>query len=148
MSELKEFRYWHIPHAHQIELRVFPETAWSEATFWSELAADNRYYLCFEENEELIGYGGIALNGAEADLQTLVIKPEFQKRGLASELLTKLLDKAKEGGAKRVFLEVVFDNDPAIALYKKFNFEQIALRQKYYPNGKAAVIMQLDWRGL
>ncbi len=148
MSELKEFRYWHIPQAHQIELRVFSETAWSEATFWSELAADNRYYFCFEENEELIGYGGIALNGSEADLQTLVIKPEFQKKGLASELLTKLLEKAKASGAKRVFLEVVFDNDPAIALYKKFNFEQIALRQKYYPNGKAAAIMQLDWRGL
>ncbi|MGA1678861.1 MAG: GNAT family N-acetyltransferase, partial [Candidatus Nanopelagicales bacterium] len=94
------------------------------------------------------GYGGIALNGSEADLQTLVIKPEFQKKGMASELLTKLLEKAKKSGAKRVFLEVVFDNAPAIALYKKFNFEQIALRQKYYPNGKAAVVMQLDWRGL
>ncbi|MGA0078665.1 MAG: ribosomal protein S18-alanine N-acetyltransferase [Candidatus Nanopelagicales bacterium] len=147
MSELREFRYWHIPQAHQIELTVFPETAWSEATFWSELAADNRYYLCFEENEELIGYGGIALKGSEADLQTLVIKPEFQQKGLASELITKLLEKTKESDAKRVFLEVVFDNEPAIALYKKFKFEQIALRQKYYPNGKAAVIMQLDWRG-
>jgi ribosomal protein S18 acetylase RimI-like enzyme len=42
----------------------------------------------------------------------------------------------------------VFDNNNAIELYKKFKFEQIAVRQKYYPNGKAAVIMQLDWRGL
>lgn len=148
MSELKEFRDWHIPKAHDIELKVFPDTAWSEAIFQSELAQDNRYYLCFEENEELIGYGGVALNGSEADLQTLVIAPEFQGKGLASKLLQALLEKAKTSGAKRVFLEVVFDNTAAIALYKKFNFEQIAVRQKYYPNGKAAIIMQLDWRGL
>ncbi len=148
MSELIEFRYWHIPKAHQIELKVFPETAWSEASFWSELAAENRYFLAIEENDELMGYGGIALNGSEADIQTLVIAPEFQKQGLASKILSELLTKAKSSDVKRVFLEVVFDNEAAIALYKKFGFEQIAIRQKYYPNGKAAVIMQLDWRGL
>jgi ribosomal-protein-alanine N-acetyltransferase len=148
MTELIEFRYWHIPKAHEIELKVFAQTPWGEAAFWSELAQPNRHYLCFEENEELIGYGGIALNGSEADLQTLVIAPASQGKGLASELLTQLLAKAKTSGVKRVFLEVVFDNEAAIALYKKFKFEQIALRQKYYPNGKAAIIMQLDWRGL
>jgi [ribosomal protein S18]-alanine N-acetyltransferase len=148
MIEIKEFRYWHIPRAHQIEQKVFPETAWSEATFWSELAQDNRYYLAIEIDTELIGYGGMAFNGAEADLQTLVIAPAFQKQGLASRLLEKLLEKTKSTEAKRVFLEVVFDNEAAINLYKKYNFQQISLRQKYYPNGKAAVIMQLDWRGL
>jgi len=148
MVEIKEFRYWHIAPAAQIDKEVFIDTAWSEATFWGELAQDNRYYLAIEDNSELIGYGGVAFNGAEADLQTLVIRPSHQRQGLASELLEKLLAKTKTTNAKRVFLEVVFDNNSAIELYKKFKFEQIAVRQKYYPNGKAAVIMQLDWRGL
>lgn len=148
MVEIKEFRYWHIPTAAQIDKQVFIDTAWSEATFWSELAQANRYYLAVEDNSELIGYGGVAFNGAEADLQTLVIRPSHQRQGLANKLLEKLLAKTKTTNAKRVFLEVVFDNDSAIELYKKFKFEQIAIRQKYYPNGKAAIIMQLDWRGL
>jgi [ribosomal protein S18]-alanine N-acetyltransferase len=148
MVEIKDFRYWHISPAAEIDNQVFNETAWSEATFWGELAQDNRYYLAVEDNSELIGYGGVAFNGAEADLQTLVIRPSHQRQGLASELLEKLLAKTKTTQAKRVFLEVVFDNSQAIELYKKFKFEQIAIRQKYYPNGKAAVIMQLDWRGL
>jgi ribosomal-protein-alanine N-acetyltransferase len=148
MVEIKDFRYWHIAPAAQIDKAVFIDTAWSEATFWGELAQDNRYYLAIEDNSELIGYGGVAFNGAEADLQTLVIRPSHQRQGLASELLEKLLAKTKTTNAKRVFLEVVFDNNSAIELYKKFKFEQIAVRQKYYPNGKAAVIMQLDWRGL
>ncbi len=148
MVEIKDFRYWHIAPAAQIDKAVFIDTAWSEATFWGELAQDNRYYLAIEDDSELIGYGGVAFNGAEADLQTLVIRPSHQRQGLASELLEKLLAKTKTTNAKRVFLEVVFDNNSAIELYKKFKFEQIAVRQKYYPNGKAAVIMQLDWRGL
>jgi [ribosomal protein S18]-alanine N-acetyltransferase len=148
MVEFKEFRYWHIEPASEIDKQVFTDTAWSEATFWGEIAQTNRYYLAVEEDSKLIGYGGVAFNGAEADLQTLVIHPAYQKRGLASELLTQLLAKTKTTNAKRVFLEVVFDNEAAISLYKKFNFEQIAVRQKYYPNGKAAIIMQLDWRGL
>lgn len=148
MIEIKDFRYWHIPSAQAIEQTVFSETAWSEAIFWSELAQDNRYYLAVEHDSELIGYGGMAFNGAQADLQTLVIAPDFQKQGLASKLLEKLLEKTQLTQAKRVFLEVVFDNQAAINLYKKFNFQQISLRQKYYSNGKAAVIMQLDWRGL
>ncbi len=147
MIEIKDFRYWHIPPAQTIEQAVFSETAWSEATFWGELAQDNRYYLAVEHDAELIGYGGMAFNGAEADLQTLVIAPAFQKQGLASTLLKKLLEKTQTTAARRVFLEVVFDNEAAINLYKKFDFKQISLRQKYYPNGKAAIIMQLDWRG-
>ena len=93
-----------------------------------------------------MGFGGVAFNGVDADIQTMVIKPEYQKKGYGKKLLDALLEKIKENKVNRVFLEVVAGNKPAISLYLSRKFEQIAKRTNYYPNGSDAVIMQLDLR--
>ena len=144
---LTEFSWWHVVKAHELDKQAFNATAWSLSTFWSELTQRNRYYLALvDEKKEIMGFGGIAFNGADADIQTMVIKPEFQKKGYGKQLLDALLEKVKENNSKRVFLEVVAENKPAISLYLSRTFEQIAKRSNYYPDGSDAVIMQLDLR--
>jgi ribosomal-protein-alanine N-acetyltransferase len=130
---LTEFSWWHVAKAHEIDKQAFNASAWSLPTFWSE-------------KKEIMGFGGIAFNGADADIQTMVIKPEFQKKGYGKKLLDALLEKVYENKSKRVFLEVVAENKPAISLYLSRKFEQIAQRSNYYPDGSDAVIMQLDLR--
>ena len=144
---LTELSWWHVAKAYEIDKQVFNATAWSLPTFWSEFTQRNRYYLALvDEKKEIVGFGGIAFNGADADIQTMVIKPEFQKKGYGKQLLDALLEKVKENNSKRVFLEVVAENKPAISLYLSRKFEQIAKRSNYYPDGSDAVIMQLDLR--
>ena len=144
---LTEFSWWHVAKAHEIDKQAFSASAWSLPTFWSELTQRNRYYLALvDEKKEIMGFGGIAFNGADADIQTMVIKPEFQKKGYGKKLLDALLEKVYENKSKRVFLEVVAENKPAISLYLSRKFEQIAQRSNYYPDGSDAVIMQLDLR--
>ena len=144
---LTEFSWWHVAKAHEIDKSAFNAAAWSLATFWSELTQRNRYYLALvDEKKEIVGFGGVAFNGVDADIQTMVIKPEYQKKGYGKQLLDALLEKVKEHKSNRVFLEVVADNKPAISLYLSRKFEQIAKRSNYYPNGTDAVIMQLDLR--
>ena len=144
---LTELSWWHIAKAYEIDKQVFNATAWSLPTFWSEFTQRNRCYLALvDEKKEIMGFGGIAFNGADADIQTMVIKPEFQKKGYGKQLLDALLEKVKENNSKRVFLEVVAENKPAISLYLSRKFEQIAKRSNYYPDGSDAVIMQLDLR--
>jgi ribosomal-protein-alanine N-acetyltransferase len=144
---LTEFSWWHVAKAHEIDKQAFNASAWSLPTFWSELTQRNRYYLALvDEKKEIMGFGGIAFNGADADIQTMVIKPEFQKKGYGKKLLDALLEKVYENKSKRVFLEVVAENKPAISLYLSRKFEQIAQRSNYYPDGSEAVIMQLDLR--
>jgi ribosomal-protein-alanine N-acetyltransferase len=144
---LTEFSWWHVAKAHEIDKQAFNASAWSLPTFWSELTQRNRYYLALvDEKQEIMGFGGIAFNGADADIQTMVIKPEFQKKGYGKKLLDALLEKVYENKSKRVFLEVVAENKPAISLYLSRKFEQIAQRSNYYPDGSDAVIMQLDLR--
>jgi ribosomal-protein-alanine N-acetyltransferase len=144
---LTEFSWWHVAKAHEIDKQAFNASAWSLPTFWSELTQRNRYYLALvDEKKEIMGFGGIAFNGADADIQTMVIKPEFQKKGYGKKLLDALLEKVYENKSKRVFLEVVAENKPAISLYLSRKFEQIAQRSNYYPDGSDALIMQLDLR--
>ena len=145
--KLTEFSWWHVVKAHEIDKQAFNASAWSLPTFWSELTQRNRYYLALvDEKKEIMGFGGIAFNGADADIQTMVIKPEFQKKGYGKKLLDALLEKVYENKSKRIFLEVVAENKPAISLYLSRKFEQIAQRSNYYPDGSDAVIMQLDLR--
>jgi [ribosomal protein S18]-alanine N-acetyltransferase len=144
---LTELSWWHVAKAYEIDKQVFNATAWSLPTFWSEFTQRNRYYLALvDEKKEIVGFGGVAFNGADADIQTMVIKPEFQKKGYGKQLLDTLLEKVHENNSKRVFLEVVAENKPAISLYLSRKFEQIAKRSNYYPDGSDAVIMQLDLR--
>ena len=58
----------------------------------------------------------------------------------------KYLDKAgvKELSLNAVFLEVRESNACAIGLYKKFAFNEIAVRKKYYPDGENAVVMKKE----
>ncbi|MFM9130452.1 MAG: ribosomal protein S18-alanine N-acetyltransferase [Actinomycetes bacterium] len=144
---ITDFSWWQVTKAHKIDQEAFNATAWSLETFWSELSATNRYYIALiDEEKEIVGFAGLAFNGLDADIQTMVIKPEFQNMGYGKKLLDNLLEKVQEKKSNRVFLEVVADNENAIKLYKSRNFEIISKRSNYYPNGKDAVIMQLDLR--
>ena len=55
-----------------------------------------------------------------------------------------LLDYLFDEISKPVILEVRESNIPAINLYKKFNFMEIARREKYYENENAIIMERSD----
>lgn len=57
--------------------------------------------------------------------------PEFRGKGIGGQLLKATLDHSKRFGLEKVELHVYSSNLPAIALYKKFGFEQEGLIKKY-----------------
>ena len=57
--------------------------------------------------------------------------PEFRGQGVGSQLISAVLDHAKSFGLEKVELNVYTSNISAIALYKKFGFEQEGLIKKY-----------------
>ncbi len=136
-------RWWHLADVHRLEADLFGPTAWSPETFWGELAAPGRTYLVALEGGEVLGYGGLAVAGADADVQTLGVARAAQGRGLGRRLLRALLGAARAGGATHVLLEVRADNEPAQALYRSEGFEQIARRARYYePGGIDALVLR------
>ena len=57
--------------------------------------------------------------------------PEYRGQGLGSKLLASVLEHAKKFGLEKVELHVYTSNISAIALYKKFGFEEEGLIKKY-----------------
>jgi ribosomal protein S18 acetylase RimI-like enzyme len=57
--------------------------------------------------------------------------PAYRGKGLGGKLLSSVLEHAKKFGLEKVELHVYTTNQPAIALYKKFGFQQEGLIQKY-----------------
>ena len=70
----------------------------------------------------------------EWELENIVVAPATRRKGLATRLLTALLDRARETNSERVFLEVRESNQAAGAFYARLGFEQSGRRKLYYAN--------------
>lgn len=135
----------------ELERALFPEDdPWSLAAFAAELDQGHYYVGCYDEDENVLGYGGLALGAgppeAEAEVHTIAVDPQHQGRGLGRMLLAALLARADEYAAT-VFLEVRWDNEAAIGLYRAHDFEVVGVRKRYYqPSGADAYTMRRPGR--
>lgn len=134
-----------IPAVHVLECRLFPVDAWPLQMFFDELAqTETRRYLVAESAGEIVGYAGLMCIEPIADVQTIAVVPEQEGRGIGSALLTELIRESRLRHAADVLLEVRADNPRAQQLYRRFGFEQIHVRPRYYRDGVDALIMRLQ----
>lgn len=97
------------------------------------------YYGVFKK-EELIGYVMLERHfGKEshhASFINLYIHPDFRKQGVAKQLLTHIIEKAKSE-LDVLYVTCASDNHKALALYKTFGFSQYGIEPKYlkHPDG-------------
>ncbi|MFM8515711.1 MAG: ribosomal protein S18-alanine N-acetyltransferase [Actinomycetota bacterium] len=139
---VEPMRWWHIPAVHAIESECFTVDPWSVEQFWEELAQPTRIYRVAMRGDEVIGYAGIFHAGADADIQTIAVRPGEQRQGIGRMLVRELIAAAHQSGATALLLEVRADNSPAIAMYRDEGFDQISLRSRYYPDGSDALILR------
>lgn len=83
---------------------------------------------------ELLGYAGLWFgDGAgDADLLTIATLPAARRRGVATAMLTRLVERARQAGCGAVLLEVRVSNTGAQALYRRHGFVPIGRRRRYY----------------
>jgi len=130
----------------ELEKLSFGKDAWPKATMKSELAAKHTYYLVALSEAELIGYAGLSkvASASSADVQTIAVSGTHQRQGIGRELMQRLIDKARELGAKEIYLEVREDKSAPQKLYESLGFEKIDRRPNYYqPDGVAAIVMRM-----
>lgn len=133
----------------KIEADLFGPGCWNKNMILQELQAPMRaYYADVDLNTNTVtGYAGFWFDGDDAQIMTIGVAKEYQKRGIASNLLKTMIENAKSIGAKRMLLEVKVNNNPALKLYEKFGFTKMGLRKRYYmPEGIDAYTMcaQID----
>jgi ribosomal-protein-alanine N-acetyltransferase len=150
---IEPLRWWDLPSVRAIEHELYPDTAWSVATFWSEISQipkTREYFVIVLDvgAPEVFGYGGLSVSGREADVQTLAVKSEVQRRGFGRALLDYLLARAAGRGAKEVLLDVGGTNEPAIRLYQQSGFDEISRRKGCYRGYEETVVMRKSLAGV
>ncbi len=103
-------------------------------TWRKEIEAGNRIVFIYKINGEFIGEGALVLDTGDSDytipekrvyVSRMIVKKEYQNRGIGSEILKFLIGKAKEKGFSEMTIGVDKDNVNALHLYKKFGFTEV-----------------------
>ena len=95
------------------------------------------HYLVLKENSEIIGYIYYSDIYDRAEINQIEINFIHRNCGKGSIILEKMISLVD----KNITLEVKKDNIPAIKLYKKYNFAEVAIRKGYY-NGVDGILME------
>jgi ribosomal-protein-alanine N-acetyltransferase len=147
MINFREANVLDIPILVSLDRQFFPHTAWPSEQFRAEIGKPTRMFLIAESNEQLVAYAGAFLPnaGGEGDIMTIAVAPEYRRKGIAKELISRLESWAKARGAIAMMLEVDVSNLDAIMLYQNLGYESLNVRKNYYGYGRDAQIMR---RGL
>jgi ribosomal-protein-alanine N-acetyltransferase len=90
----------------------------------------------------VLGYGGFWLLVDDAHIATIAVDPQWRGLGLGELLLLAMLERGDGLGAVRATLEVRVSNEVAQGLYRKYAFEIVSRRKRYYAdNNEDAYIM-------
>jgi len=97
---------------------------------------------------ELVAWCAVWLIFDELHINTLAVHPDWRRQGLASLLLTHVLDDAVRLGADKATLEVRESNQAARRLYERFGFEVGGVRKEYYrhPTEDALILWRMALR--
>lgn len=134
--QLRDMQWPDIATLAALDKQLFEHDAWSVRSWWSELAGrPRRRYTVAEEDDRIVGYGGIDCAGNTADIMTIAVVPEVRGHGVGRGLLGHLTERARDSGADALLLEVRADNEPARDLYLRAGFEHIQTRRGYYRPG-------------
>ena len=74
------------------------------------------------ENEEIAGYTLTAMSGTQVRIDYLLVLPQYQRNGIAVNLLNSVTERYKADGARSLFVNISADNEVALALARKYGF--------------------------
>ena len=133
-----------LTEVHALEMQLFPADAWPREMFDAELAHPTRQYWVATRERTIVGYAGLMCIPPVADVQTIAVAAGHEGHGLGSALLRTLHHAAVLSGGREILLEVRAENSRAQALYRRFGYEHIHTRPRYYADGHDALIMRCE----
>lgn len=84
--------------------------------------------LVYKKNNRIIAYLYYSEIYERVEINNIEVEEQYRNMGIGTELLKKLTESVQ----KSISLEVRINNYNAIKLYKKFNFQEKAIRKGYY----------------
>lgn len=163
-TRLAEMELADLPQVMTIDRLSFPQP-WGEGSYRYELLenTNSHFIVALDPNgfptarhwlarwlrrpasRQVVGYAGLWLVIDEAHINTLAVHPEWRGRGVGEKLLLELLRYARAHNALTATLEVRVSNTAAQQLYRKYGFEEVGRRPRYYRDGEDALLMTVKF---
>ena len=131
---------------HREAFEALGERPWTRQDMAELLASPSAGGLLLQIDGEDAGMVLWRTTVDEAELLKLAVHAALRRRGAGRALLDAVIGRARELGARVLFLEVGVDNPAARTLYAEAGFQEVARRTNYYqrPRGFAdALVLRL-----
>lgn len=143
---IRPMRLEDIPQVQAIDKASF-SMPWPESAYRYELSQSSNSLQWVAEGEtgqgwRIVGMIVVWVVVDEAHIATIAVQPEARGQGIARQLMAAGLSGAILHGAEAATLEVRAGNLVAQRLYRRFHFEVVGNRPRYYrDNNEDALIM-------
>jgi ribosomal-protein-alanine N-acetyltransferase len=116
---------------------------WTRDMFvWEARNSDVARLYVYRVEGRVIAYCAVWHIFEDLHINNLAVLPDWRRRGIAGQLLSHALTRARAAGARRATLEVRASNLAARRLYETFGFRPAGVRKHYYTNpNEDAVIL-------
>jgi [ribosomal protein S18]-alanine N-acetyltransferase len=107
---------------------------WSREMLARELRNEDvaRVYVLRNPRLELLAFCACWFIADELHINTLAVRADVRRRGLATRLMRHVFEEAVAAGARQATLEVRRSNVAALRLYEGLGFQIQAIRPDYY----------------
>lgn len=114
---------------------------WTYTMLEQELKSANSYVFVAISENKIVGFSAIQIVVDSAELMNIVVKKGCRNCGVATALLSYLIDFISVSNLVSITLEVNSNNTIALSLYEKFLFKKVGTRKRYYNNIDDAILM-------
>ena len=105
---------------------------WTEGIFRDCLRNHDECWLLLQDGIN-VGHGILSVAAGESHLLNVCVNARYQGFGFGRILVKHMLTRAKQRSASSIFLEVRPSNTAACELYEKLGFNEVGIRENYYP---------------
>lgn len=119
------------PAVLEIENNCF-EFPWREDDFFRCLQQRNCIGMVAEYEKRVVGFMIYEVPKNRIRLLNIATAPEFQRQGVARQMIAKLVGKLDRQGRNRIISEVRETNLPALVFFRSLGFRAVVVLKNYY----------------
>lgn len=107
--------------------------------------ATNPYikYYFYVDGNKVLGYIAYFDIYDRFEIVNIYVLKSYRKRKIGSDMIQLLIHEGENKNIRNITLEVNKENIPAIALYQKYGFKNVAIRKGYY-SGVDGILMEKE----
>lgn len=144
IMEIVPFDESHVKGIAQLEKECF-SAPWSEDSIRAEIDNENAHFLVATAGDKVMGYIGVHEVAGEGYIANIAVSGKYRRMKIASALMEKAENAAKERNCEFISLEVRKSNTAAISLYEKRGYTVRGERKNFYSNPtENGIIMTLE----